>query len=654
MENAARGASSMDRARKMLDRGEIPPAALVGATVSRSWERCLGAGLVPFGRLNTEDRISTSRLKETLERRRELLTRARPVMDYLYAQVRGSGSMVVLADEQGVLIEALGDADFVERASRVALKPGASWHETSRGTNAIGTAIVEGTAVLVHGAEHFLEHNRFLTCAAAPVTGSDGRILGVIDVSGHHRVRHPHTSGLVSAASHMIENRLFELHHENHMRLRLHPQAEGIGTLAEGLVALAEDGRIAGANHAARVLLDLRAEDIGRKAIGAVLSLDMPSLCDLAQRRSGRVEPTMTRAGRPLCLRIEPGSRIAPARRRETPRELPLRDALADLDTGDETMKLVIERARKVAGKPIPILLQGESGAGKERVSAAIHASGPRKNAPFIAVNCAALPEHLIESELFGYAPGAFTGARREGSPGRIREANGGTLFLDEIGDMPLSLQSRLLRVLQEREVVPLGGGKPAKVDFALIAASHKPLKAEVEGGRFRSDLYYRLNGLTLKLPALRARTDFAAIVARMLVAFEPDKSLMLAPDVAAAFARYRWPGNLRQLSNALLFACAVLDPGEVMIGWRHLPDDLIEDLQDLDASPASEGCDGSEAASLRASSDSIIERAVHASEGNMSEAARRLGISRNTLYRRLKSCPRPRPKTRPGEPPLQ
>jgi transcriptional regulator of acetoin/glycerol metabolism len=208
--------------------------------------------------------------------------------------------------------------------------------------------------------------------------------------------------------------------------------------------------------------------------------------------------------------------------------------------------------------------------------------------------------------------------------------------------------------VLQEREVVPLGGGKPAKVDFALIAASHKPLKAEVEAGRFRSDLYYRLNGLTLKLPALRARTDFMAIVARMLAAFEPDKSLMLAPDVAAAFARYRWPGNLRQLSNALLFACAVLDPGEVMIGWRHLPDDLIEDLQDLDAPAASEGCDSSVAASLRASSDSLIERAVLASEGNMSEAARRLGISRNTLYRRLKACPRPRPKTRPGEPPLQ
>jgi len=669
MGNAVKGAP-LRSARKMLDCGQIPPAELVGATVSKSWERSLHAGLLPFGAPVLAEHLPAQRLRDAVEQRRDLLARARPVMDYLYAQVRGSGSMVILADENGVLIEALGDSEFVERAARVALKPGASWHERNRGTNAIGTAIAEGRAVLVHGAEHFFESNRFLTCAAAPVTGPDGRLLGVIDISGHHRARHPHTTGLVSAASHMIENRIFELRHEDAVKLRMHPQAEGIGTLAEGLVALADDGRIIGANHAALALLGLRADDIGQALVGHALSLDMADVQDIAHSRSDGLHPAVSRAGRPLCIRIEAGRPKPAMRSPETPRPLPLRDALAELDTGDEKMRLVVERARKVAGKPIPILLQGESGAGKERVAAAIHASGPRKDAPFIAVNCAALPEHLIESELFGYAPGAFTGARREGSPGRIREANGGTLFLDEIGDMPLALQCRLLRVLQEREVVPLGGGKPFKVDFALIAASHKPLKAEVEAGRFRADLYYRLNGLTLALPPLRARSDFAAIVARMLAAFEPDGRIALAPDVATALMAYRWPGNLRQLSNALLFACAVLDPGETTIGWCHLPDDLIEDLREQGSGDGASRALSLEetgdwsvvarlngvamtrpdaigaAVSLRALSDTAIEHAVLASDGNMSEAARRLGISRNTLYRRLKACPRPRPKT--------
>ena len=218
-----------------------------------------------------------------------------------------------------------------------------------------------------------------------------------------------------------------------------------------------------------------------------MLALASGGLLQRARERPGAVLNAETRCGQRLFLKAEPGRLPPPV---ALPRRAAqVRDALAELDTGDERMRQCLERARKVAGKPIPILLQGESGVGKEMVAAAIHASGPRRERAMVAVNCAALPEHLIEAELFGYAPGAFTGARREGCPGRIREAHGGTLFLDEIGDMPLTLQSRLLRVLQERQVVPLGGGKPATVDFALIAASHRPLKLEVERGRFRADL---------------------------------------------------------------------------------------------------------------------------------------------------------------------
>jgi transcriptional regulator with PAS, ATPase and Fis domain len=314
-------------------------------------------------------------------------------------------------------------------------------------------------------------------------------------------------------------------------------------------------------------------------------------------------------------------------------------DALAELDTGDTVFRAAITRARKLLGKPIAILLQGESGVGKEVFARAAHQSGPRGEQPFVAVNCAALPETLIEAELFGYQSGAFTGARREGAPGRIREAHGGTLFLDEIGDMPLALQARLLRVLQERVVVPLGGGKPVPVDFCLVCATHRDLPTEIAAGRFREDLYYRLNGLTLRLPPLRERSDLGPLLERELQSLVPDRAVTVAPDLLQALHGYRWPGNVRQLFNALRTACALLDDGESVIRWEHLPDDLLQALQPnaspavADASPTGSGDDAM--ADLRALSRQTIERTVLRCEGNLSEAARLLGISRNTLYRK-------------------
>jgi transcriptional regulator with PAS, ATPase and Fis domain len=278
-------------------------------------------------------------------------------------------------------------------------------------------------------------------------------------------------------------------------------------------------------------------------------------------------------------------------------------------------------------------LLQGESGVGKELFARACHDSGPRRQGPFVGVNCAALPETLIEAELFGYRAGAFTGAGRDGAPGKIREAQGGTLFLDEIGDMPLAMQARLLRVLQERQVCPLGGGKPVAVDFQLICATHRRLREEVDAGRFREDLYYRVNGLSVSLPALRERSDLDALVGSMLRDCAPHQEMRVAPEVMAAFARYRWPGNLRQLSNVLRTACALVDANEALIDWSHLPDDVAEELNRT--APARAVQDGD--TDLRLQAERCVQQAVQSSQGNLSEAARRLGISRNTLYRKLR-----------------
>ncbi len=634
-------ASVLRQARhELLERGELPPENLVGPVVSRSWERSQQAGLAPIGRVREDFHLNPFQLARTIGRQQELIAHARPVMEYLYAQAQDSGCMVILADAQGVLLQALGDADFLDRAERVALAPGASWNERHRGTNAIGTALAEAAPVVINGAEHYLERNGFLTCAAATVAAPDGRLLGVLDISGDQRRRHPHTFCLVRTAAQMIENRLFEAYHSGSVHLRFHTLAEGIGTLAEGVLALSHDGLIAGANPAAMRHLGLTDADLGSLPLERVFHLRLSELLEWGYRRDH--EPMLvehaTRRGQGedgrLFVRVETNRVARQVAVSHDVRPPPPADALAALDIGCGHIAAAICKARKVLDKPIPVLLQGESGVGKEVFANAMHDSGPRRAKPFIAVDCSALTENLIEAELFGYTPGAYTGARREGSPGRIREAQGGTLFLDEIGDMPLAMQTRLLRVLQERQVTPLGGGKAVAVDFALICATNRNLRTEMEAGRFRADLYYRINGLTLMLPALRERKDFPALLNRLLEDLLPGRRVALEAKVAAAFADFAWPGNLRQLVNALRTACALIEEHERLIGWQHLPDDLVEDLR-KGRPRETAAMDGTE--NLREISAAAIGRAIGLSHGNMSEAARRLGISRNTLYRRLK-----------------
>jgi transcriptional regulator of acetoin/glycerol metabolism len=622
------GAALRHARHQLLERGELP-SGFAHPTVARSWQRCYRAGLAPVGRLPEVPHLSACQLARAAELQREFIAHARPVMEYLHAQTRDSGSMVILADDRGVLLQALGDTDFLGRAERVALMPGASWHERYRGTNAIGTALAESSAVTIHAGEHYLERNGFLTCAAAPVTAPNGRLLGVLDISGDQRGRHPHTFGLVQAAAQMIENRLFETSHGASLRLRFHTLAEGIGTVAEGILALSEDGWLVGANRTGLAMLGLCSADLGATPVGRVFDLDLQRMFDWGRRSPLQPMLVHGQRGSRYFVRVELGHRpVAAAAIKAKPS-----GALAAIDTGDERLATAIERVRKVMGKTIPLLLQGESGAGKEVFARAVHDSGPRAAAPFVAVNCAALPENLIESELFGYVPGAFTGARREGSPGRIREAQGGTLFLDEIGDMPLALQARLLRVLQEKQVTPLGGGKSIPVDFTLVCATHRNLKADMDSGRFRADLYYRINGMALALPALRERSDFSMLVTRLLDELSGRRDIALDASLAAAFAEYAWPGNLRQLANALRTACALLDDGETTVGWQHLPDDLKDEL----SLPAPREVDVDLPDDLRALSNAAIQRAIGGTAGNMSEAARRLGVSRSTLYRRLR-----------------
>src|SRR5450830_174112 len=610
-------------ARLRLQQGGTLPLEAVDERVARSWQRSLAAGLTPASGMHHVDHLSGSELRQSLACNIDLINHSQPVMEYLFEQVRHSHSMVVLADRHGTLMHTLGDADFLGKAERVALQAGACWHESQRGTNAIGTALAEACGIEIHGPEHYLERNDFLTCAASPIVSATGELLGILDVSGAPRSHHPHTL------------------------------AHGIGTLAEGVVALSEDGWIMGANRQALAGLGLRHQDIGATPIARVLDTRIDTL--LARTASQQDTPLVLhrKDGSVLhaLVRAQPGQRLAlrsssPPRRSTGPATPPEQDALAQLDTGDSAWRAIADKARRVCGKPIPLLLHGESGVGKELFARAVHDSSPRRHRPFVAINCAALPEHLIESELFGYSPGAFTGARKEGSLGRLREADGGTLFLDEIGDMPLALQTRLLRVLQERQVSPLGGGAAVAVDFALICATHQPLREAAEAGRFRADLYYRLNGLTLILPPLRQRSDFEALTRKLLRELGGEPPLDIAPELLQALAAYPWPGNLRQYASVLRTAIALLDTGETTLDWPHLPDDMLSLLRPAAASspavPSAVPTPAATAPSLGSDqkladiSRAAVQQAIQNARGNLSAAARQLGISRQTLYRKL------------------
>jgi sigma-54 dependent transcriptional regulator, acetoin dehydrogenase operon transcriptional activator AcoR len=622
--------------RHLLNNGALP-GDLLQPRLARSWARSWQAGLQPCGRTPGAPHASGTQLARALETQRELVAHAQPVMEFLAELTEGTDSMVILAGADGVLLTALGDLHFVDRAERVALRPGATWCEQYRGTNAIGTALAEAQSLVVHAGEHYLERNGFLTCAAAPILAPSGALMGVLDVSGDHRGYHRHTLGLVRSAVRMIEHRLFDTRHDprhwSGLRLRLHAQAEGLGTPTEGLLAVNGDGLLAGANQRALDMLGRGWRELPRTGVDQVLDEAFEQLADWARHSPSVPRVVHTRGGIALWARIDAGRIASPAAGLRVVDAAPARDdALAELDTGDTALRSAIARARKIAGKPIALLLQGESGVGKEVFARAVHASGPRAGKPFVAVNCAALPENLIEAELFGYERGAFTGALREGASGRIREADGGTLFLDEIGDMPMALQARLLRVLQDRQVIPLGGGRAVPVDFALVCATHRDLGAEIAAHRFREDLFYRLNGLTLRLPPLHERSDLAPLIERELRTLAPDRDVTIATDLLAALRAYRWPGNVRQLANVLRTACALLEPHETIIGWEHLCDDIAQSLR----APAA--CvDGSELVDLRSLSRAAVDRAMADVDGNVSEAAKRLGISRNTLYRKLR-----------------
>ncbi len=654
------------------------PAGERNKVVSLWHERARRLGLTE-GQRPDFGAVGRGELARLVEQHHALYRHALPVMEMLHQQILNTHSMVILTDQRGTIVHSLGDADFLQKAERVALKPGVLWSEDSKGTNAIGTALAERRATLVHGGEHFLAVNRFLTCSCSPIRDPRGEVIGALDVSGPQESYHAHTLALVRMSTRMIENHLFVDHFGEALRIHFHSRRELMGTLLECIAAFDEAGRFLAANPSGLTQLGIETHGAQPHTLSSLFGLDAGALLG-GCRSEQQLLRLQLRDGTPVVARIDfraqPGERAwaagaaacaaqlaqgageAAAGAAQAPhgaQALPAAQApraaqasraaqggpaLADLDSGDPVVADVIAKVRKVQSHDIPLLILGETGTGKEVLAQAVHNESARRQQPFVVVDCASLPESLIEAELFGYEEGAFTGARRRGNPGKILLANGGTLFLDEIGDMPLALQTRLLRVLQERAVRPLGGHKPIAVDIAVICATHRDLKDMMRRGQFREDLYYRLNGLAVRLPPLRQRRDLEALIRRILASQgEAACGLTLTAEVLGLFRGYGWPGNIRQLANVLRTA-SVMAGGARSIGKAQLPEDLIEELGEpgprasIQAPLEASACQ----ARLKDLRAAAVAAMLQRNGGNVSAAARSLGVSRNTVYRTLKA----------------
>lgn len=626
----------------------------------------------------------------TLERNARLVAQATSVVEMLGKRVGDFGSMIVLTDGTGTILRTRCQSTFIEHAEKVALRPGVSWAESSKGTNAVGTALILERDFLVHGSEHYIQSNHFLTCAASPIMDHSGNVIGVLDVSGDRRSFHPHTMMLVEMCARTIENHWFRDKFRQTLQLNFHPQAELIGTVEEGAIAVGEDGKVLGANRAALKMIELSTSSLRIQGLRKLFGLGFGELMD--RLRVATFIPLRMNLwdGRQVFVRVswgESGGMVGslrpafahartvsddatsvPADQPVTPSARKQVFRLDELDFGDAQVRSVIQKVRHVIDKDVPILILGDTGTGKELLAKAIHQHSQRRDQAFVAINCASIPETLIESELFGYEEGAFTGAKRKGAVGKLLQASGGTLFLDEIGDMPLSLQARLLRVLQERKVVPLGGHRSIDIDVNLISATHRNLRELIEQRGFRDDLYYRINGIAVRLPKLRDRTDLGPLCQKILQELVPHRPLTIQPSLLEAFLRYPWPGNLRQLSSVLKTA-AIMASDSFEITAAHLSDEFLEELSVLmapappvpglsrqpfgpepgeqpqaiaeaaDAAGPSRGPVAAPAAmdNLEQVELTTILRALEACGGNVSTASKRLNISRNTIYRKLR-----------------
>lgn len=628
-------------------------------TIRRSWHRCVNEFMLDPANKRSPQIETSTRLSEMREQMEPFRRIARAGIEQLYRNAPYIG-YVLITNADGIIIDYLGNNSWNTSVESAGLLPGANWQEGIAGTNGIGTCIFERAPLTCHGDAHFYATHLGLSCDSAPLFDATGNFMGVINVSS---MPSPEAPGggtspyLTMLYSQMIEGAMFLRHFRDRWVVRLGSAWELLDVCTDSMLALDADGVIVGATSGARRQLRAHGPDARNASGDGLVGKHLAEVfkCSPADvwmlmrpgsssERHVVVSPDNQRLCASVIQPITQGTATTSSSSNKNADSVPLNRLAGD----DKHMRRLLDQARRLVDRHVSIFVQGETGTGKEVLARALHAASNRAGHPFVAVNCAALPESLIESELFGYTAGTFTGARSKGKKGLIQQSDGGTLFLDEIGDMPLHLQTRLLRVLSEREVLPLGADKAVPVELTVISASHRDLRKLILQGLFREDLFYRLCGATLFLPPLRHREDRAHLINRVLEqeAQQADVRAQLSDSAMAMLMAYPWPGNVRELRNALRFALAVAEDHQILP--EHLPPEVANPSASLGScgtgaivdaphlwethSPhADETVEspGDTAAQLRVS--------LRKNRWNITAVASELGLCRSSVYRQMR-----------------
>ena len=636
--------------RNFVDTGKADTAC-INPPILNSWHRCRSMGLNPTdGRC--EDIRSMGELSSELISLKDLVS---DTIEFIYEMVRGRGLLVTITDAGGYVISMFGDYQALQGADILNFGPGANWSEGSVGTNAIGTALAEGQILQVSGREHFCESHHSWSCSAVPIFNLDSRVMGCVDISGPMAANHNDALHLAVRGARILESQLIQRQSMELRRQSARIISSAFNTVMTGLVFMDIDGKIQVANPVAVSLLGKESHDLAGCTLDRWCKMGS-TLEKMAAIPLVHVENGIAlkwRLANPVDARLYPVTtsndvvmgflvvlkELQRVHRTAMPPAKPQerRDPFKNIIGRSTAIVRALDTARRVANTATTVLITGDSGTGKEILARSLHEFSSRSKGPFVAVNCGAIAKDLIQSELFGYATGAFTGAKKGGNPGKFEQASNGSLFLDEIGEMPLFLQVNLLRVLEEGQVTRLGGIKPIPIDVRIIAATNKDLKKRVEERQFRRDLFYRLNVVRIELPPLSDRADDIPLLAEYLIRERSEKIgrevKTVDPGFLSALKVYDWPGNVRELKYAIEGAIALMPgnhltadclPSDIkkQISGFELPDPMDVPLNDFRLCYV-------EKQTIRAAHDHF--------SGNISRMAKALGIGRNTLYSKLK-----------------
>ena len=631
-----------------IENGTVDEKA-VRKIIAASWKRSQSYGIDPKS-VAIRQELSLEAYHKKRNDFKPILDIALPFMETIYNAVGESGMIISFADATGYILERIGADNVFSELQRFR---GKNLSEESMGTNAIGIALKKGMALQVIGAEHYksIFHNKITS--AAPIKDESGQIMGVLSVSGAIDSMHPHSLGMVLASALAIEHEM-KLSKSNADLSIANEHLDAImQSITEGIMTVTYEGIITDINYYAKKLFKKSYDEVVGQHIDKFMKRPVLELVKSQKSSTEEREVHYNYKGRKKTILVSSKPIYSQDNSlkeyliifREIKRvysqvnKLFGSKAIYTLDDIQGESK-EIQDAKRLAGlvasTDATILLHGESGTGKEMFAQGIHNTSQRKNNSFVFINCGAIPRDLVASELFGYVEGAFTSARKGGNPGKFELADGGTLFLDEIGDMPLDTQANLLRVLETKEVVRVGGNEVIPVDVRVIAATHKDLAQEVEKGNFRSDLFYRLNVMPIKTPSLRERReDIRNLINRFYTQFvtSDNKRPLIDESFYLQMMQYEWPGNVRELQNVMQLVSNIVEKGEPLSS-KHLPDYIKEFIGVKGSVVSSSSFD--RVSPLHIVEKEAIVKALQASNNNLVKAAKMLEIGRTTLYRKL------------------